>query len=60
MREINYSGARVTPSFFPPDDAVQALVALHDRPGEAIIQEIVTRIAWLTQPAVADRKRSDD
>ena len=50
--EINYSGARVTPSFFPLDDAALALVALHDRLNEALIQKVVLRIIELTQPAV--------
>jgi hypothetical protein len=42
----------VTPSFFPLDDAALALVALHDRLNEALIQKVVLRIIELTQPAV--------
>jgi hypothetical protein len=57
MREINYSGARVTPSFFPLDDAALALVALHDRLGEAMIREVVIRIIELTRPMDLPRRR---
>ena len=48
----NYSGAPVAPSFFPPDDAAKALVALHHRLDEIIVQQIALRIVELIRPAL--------
>jgi hypothetical protein len=49
---MKLSPVRVSPSFFPLDEAASALHSLRDRVDEPMIQELVARIAWLARPTI--------